>query len=147
MASTSNTPSPAAASACPRSNSTDSRALNKRILASAYETDARDYEAQVAEANDKVAQELTHRYEVQRDTRLQRDAENQRAYPSRMAEITRVNADLAAAFYNTAKADPQANRTLVVSTGFTTGRVSTETSFGPAAPDLFPNRNYSTKSH
>ena len=111
------------------------------------ETAAHDYEASVAQANATVAQELNQRYEIERNARHQRESENERAYAGRMAEITRLNQAQAAAFYRNATIDWKQPGSFELSSGFTAGRSSTQTSYTPPALDLFPNRGVTIKSH
>ena len=109
---------------------------------------ARDYEAAVAQANTDMAQDLIHRHDVERETRRQRDLENERAYPARMAEIWRVNAAQAAAFYSTTIAEKSPTTSLVIGAEFTSGHTTTQTSYSSeSGADIFPNRGITTKSH
>lgn len=105
---------------------------------------ARDYEAAVTQANDDAAQDLIHRAQVERDAQRQRDLENERAYPSRMVEITRLNAAQAALFYRTTAAEHVPTSSLIYGTDFTAGHPTSQTSYAPATPDIFPNRNVNT---
>ena len=108
---------------------------------------ARDYEAQVAQANQDAANELNQRYETRQAARRQRDQENQNAYAGRMAEMSRINAAQAAAFYRSMTSNPQSERSIEYGTQGTTGHVSTQTTFTTLTPDIFPNRGTTIKSH
>jgi len=108
--------------------------------------EAQAYEAAITQANDDVARELMHRYEVERDTRRARDAENLRAYPGRMLEIMKVNQALANAYYATCTSSGVPASSLSYGANFGAGRSSTETVSGPTGVDLFPDR-YVKKTH
>lgn len=108
---------------------------------------ARGYEAAVAQANDDLAKDLTRRYEAERAARARRDAENANAYPARMAQIARINAEQAAAFYRSLSGgittDGRPNTSSFQSgyyADFAAGHTSTQTSFSPATPDVSLNR-------
>ena len=64
-----------------------------------------------------------------------------------MTEISRVNAALAAAFTHSEASDLKPGRTLDYGAQFTAGRTTVQTTYGPAAPDLFPNRGFTIKAH
>lgn len=112
---------------------------------------AYDYEAEVAIANENCRQELIQRDQAGKDARRQRDLENEQAYPARMAAIKQLNAAQAALELNfggppVGDGHP-GNGTGYVSQFAVGGKSSTQTSFMPVTPDLFPNRNITVRSH
>jgi hypothetical protein len=112
---------------------------------------AYDYEEQVAQANEDCSQALIHRYQAERDARLQRDRENEAAYGGRMAAIRQLNAAQAALELSSGGSiigDGHGGAGIGYSSQATTGNVtSTQTTYGPAACDPFPNRGISIRGH
>ncbi len=109
---------------------------------------ARAYQDAVAAANDQTAQELTRWSDTERDARHQRDAENERAYAGRMAEISRLNAARAADFYrDTASSGSIPDASLSFGAGLSTGGASTQRTFSNPSTDVIPNRGVTIRSH
>jgi hypothetical protein len=111
---------------------------------------ARDYEAEVAQANEDCSQELIHRAQIERDARHDRDLENERAYSARMTAIAQLNAAQSAAFYSSCKSTIDGHGGgLSYGTEATTGPGPlTQTSYSSGlSADTFPNRGITTRSH
>jgi hypothetical protein len=115
---------------------------------------ARDYEAEVAEANQNCSQELIRRDQIERDTRRQNDLENERAYPGRMVAITQLNQSLAESFYAQHRINSGNYGTggITMGSGYYSsqdegGRITSQINFTPTAGDIFPNRNIVNKLH
>jgi hypothetical protein len=125
-----------------------SRALQKQFGYDA--ADAREYEAAVAQANEDCSQDLIQRAQIEREARQQRDRENEAAYPGRMAAIRQLNAAIAARpLYpeGNRASDVPASNGISYGTQFTAGNISSQTSYSPATPDLFPNRGITSRGH
>jgi hypothetical protein len=114
---------------------------------------AQNYEAAVAQANDNAAEELIQRAQAERDARHQREIENERAYPGRMTEITRLNTAMANAFYDSMRSTESKPNTASFQNSyggeFAPGHILTQTTFSPGTPDVFAGHDGSTslKAH